>query len=77
MIWELPIKPSGCGRSNATGSCRRLGDGEKVTELIEAFAITVIAVSIIYRACELAVEAHQELDEERARKREEEEGGET
>lgn len=54
-----------------------MGDGEKVTELIEAFAITVIAVSIIYRACELAVEAHQELDEERARKREEEEGGET
>jgi hypothetical protein len=46
-------------------------------DVIYAVAITVMAVSLIYRVCELVIEAHQELDEERRAERENEEGGET
>ena len=33
-------------------------------ELIYAFAITVMAISLIYRVCEGVIRAMQELDEE-------------
>lgn len=36
-----------------------------VTQILYALCITVMAITIIYRVCELMVEAHQDLDEEK------------
>ena len=38
---------------------------DSVTQILYAICITVMAITIIYRVCELVVEAHQDLDEER------------
>ena len=47
--------------------------GDVVIDLIYAFAITVMAISLIWKVCEGVIAAMQELDEDESRKRERDE----